>query len=670
MKNRSFFSSLMAAAVGAMLGLGAVGCLVSAYDFSVSLWAVGFFCLLAAGLRSLPKGRYIAGFGFALVTVWLLWNGTLIRGAEALLFRLTTIYRMGYGWKVIRWSDLPVEELNRALPVILFLLGSPISLFAAAAVKGKNGIPAIFLTLLTMGACFVVTDKVPDTGWVFLVFFVGALLLLSGLLRKQNQKEAQRLLLTMAIPVFLSVLLLFAFVPKNGYTGAARADRWKEAIVSLWDRITGNVADLSGTGAVDLRDVGRQSFFESEVMQVISPVDGKLYLRGRSLDTYDGKSWQNSGTELKLPWPEESNLERIGEVEITTQYVHRLLYLPYYSQSLDMNQYVTGKINEHKLKKYSVTCARLTEEALAEINRDADPYTNMHTIAVDLSSFTGLPDSTRRWARQKVEEITGGKQNWYYIAKDIEAYVENSATYDLKTNRMPLGQNDFARWFLEKSDTGYCVHFATTAAVLLRAAGIPARYVTGYMVNAKSKEAVVVTDADAHAWVEYWLPTFGWVVLEATPAAGTPSMEGVEIRPIPTAPTQTETERDETTSPEETPWEAPSILFWLLGAAGVIALALLQRKLRLAYRTRRLEQGTANEMALARWRYLAACHNALKTAPDTAYLDLAEKAKFSQYTITEEELAVLDMALEDARKQLKKRNVFLRLYCAMILAIC
>ena len=68
---------------------------------------------------------------------------------------------------------------------------------------------------------------------------------------------------------------------------------------------------------------------------------------------------------------------------------------------------------------------------------------------------------------------------------------------------MPSGK-DFATWFLNESDTGYCVHFATAGTLMLRALGIPARYVTGYYATAYANQTVTVTTDNAHAWVEYY----------------------------------------------------------------------------------------------------------------------------------------------------------------------
>ena len=80
--------------------------------------------------------------------------------------------------------------------------------------------------------------------------------------------------------------------------------------------------------------------------------------------------------------------------------------------------------------------------------------------------------------------------------------------------------------FLTVTHEGYCVQFASSLALLLREAGIPARYVEGYiasgMYNNRGEDAVsryktTVRDADAHAWVEVWYDGIGWVQYEATP---------------------------------------------------------------------------------------------------------------------------------------------------------
>lgn len=104
---------------------------------------------------------------------------------------------------------------------------------------------------------------------------------------------------------------------------------------------------------------------------------------------------------------------------------------------------------------------------------------------------------------------------------------------------------DFVGYFLNENKKGFCAHFATSATLILRSLGIPARYVEGYVLtyddlsNVRVMEdaelsdyidtsvytsdlAVIqadIGDDKAHAWVEYYDPAFGWRVFEATTAS-------------------------------------------------------------------------------------------------------------------------------------------------------
>jgi hypothetical protein len=73
--------------------------------------------------------------------------------------------------------------------------------------------------------------------------------------------------------------------------------------------------------------------------------------------------------------------------------------------------------------------------------------------------------------------------------------------------------------FLLRKKAGYCEYFATSAVLLLRLQGIPARYVKGVTVRPESRvgDHHVVRESDAHAWVEAYLPGTGWVEADPTP---------------------------------------------------------------------------------------------------------------------------------------------------------
>ena len=74
--------------------------------------------------------------------------------------------------------------------------------------------------------------------------------------------------------------------------------------------------------------------------------------------------------------------------------------------------------------------------------------------------------------------------------------------------------------FLFETQQGFCEHYASSFVVLMRAAGIPARVVTGYQggeLNTVGKY-LIIRQRDAHAWAEIWLPNSGWVRIDPTAA--------------------------------------------------------------------------------------------------------------------------------------------------------
>ncbi len=74
--------------------------------------------------------------------------------------------------------------------------------------------------------------------------------------------------------------------------------------------------------------------------------------------------------------------------------------------------------------------------------------------------------------------------------------------------------------FLFGNHLGYCQQFAGAMALLLRMGGVPARVATGFTTGTydNASEHWLVSDVDAHAWVEAWFPQYGWISFDPTPA--------------------------------------------------------------------------------------------------------------------------------------------------------
>jgi transglutaminase-like putative cysteine protease len=75
--------------------------------------------------------------------------------------------------------------------------------------------------------------------------------------------------------------------------------------------------------------------------------------------------------------------------------------------------------------------------------------------------------------------------------------------------------------FVTRTKAGYCQHYAGAMAAMLRMLGIPARVAVGFTSGSFSDGKWIVTDHQAHAWVEVWFAGHGWVPFDPTPGRGT-----------------------------------------------------------------------------------------------------------------------------------------------------
>jgi hypothetical protein len=143
--------------------------------------------------------------------------------------------------------------------------------------------------------------------------------------------------------------------------------------------------------------------------------------------------------------------------------------------------------------------------------------------------------------------------------------------------------------------------------------------------------------------VEYWLPGFGWTVLESTPPAIT------EPTPVPEAETDNKI--------------LPTVI--AVAALTAVVAIFVQRKVRLHLRRKKLSAGDLRRRTLAYWQEAVRFANCLEESPGQNLLDLAEKAKFSQHTLTKAELRELDGYLDILAKELTKNTRILRFFFAI-----
>jgi len=129
----------------------------------------------------------------------------------------------------------------------------------------------------------------------------------------------------------------------------------------------------------------------------------------------------------------------------------------------------------------------------------------------------GLPGHLDVRIRQLATRIFRGCNTTSEKIAAVTRYFQTNYTYALGLN-VPAGQDELT-YFLVSASTGYCEYFASGAAILLRLAGVPTRYVTGFLVTEREEESNtwIARNSDAHAWAEAWdKENEVWTLVEAT----------------------------------------------------------------------------------------------------------------------------------------------------------
>ena len=143
-------------------------------------------------------------------------------------------------------------------------------------------------------------------------------------------------------------------------------------------------------------------------------------------------------------------------------------------------------------------------------------------------------------------------------AYSVQQWLEEKTEYSLELSDVPEGM-DPIEYFVGRNREGYCMHYASAGVMLLRELGVPARYVSGYVVNSSSFERsedgfeATVLDNQAHAWVEIYLNGIGWVPFEMTKGYyGDIVLDNMEEESeAPETPEESQTEENSQDSQEE-----------------------------------------------------------------------------------------------------------------------
>ena len=171
---------------------------------------------------------------------------------------------------------------------------------------------------------------------------------------------------------------------------------------------------------------------------------------------------------------------------------------------------------------------KIGTEEFANVLRESkkglyDDYLNaLHLKANSLQiyeSYLQLPQGLPQRVKDLATSLVASGQNNYDKAKAIEQYLSSNYPYNLDVRSTPRNR-DFVDYFLFDLKQGYCSYYATAMTVLARCADLPARYAEGYVLPPEpmkdSTATYLVTNMQAHAWVEIYFEGYGWLAFEPT----------------------------------------------------------------------------------------------------------------------------------------------------------
>ena len=318
-------------------------------------------------------------------------------------------------------------------------------------------------------------------------------------------------LLAQATPVMLALFLLFPRIPGPLW---GLPQHSAQGISGLSDSMEpGNISDLTLSGKIAFRVE-----FEGNV-----PPAQQLYWRGPVLWHYDGRSWTMAGQNLSLPTESLAVQGQPTRYSITLEPSHRRSLL-----LLDMpTSLPPDSIISHDFQ------ALAKEPVRSRIRYQASSHSS-YRLAADIGArelqlALQIPDvgnpKTRALARQWLD---AGKSPEEIIQGTLAMFREQPFVYTLQP---PLLGKEPIDDFLFNTRRGFCEHYASSFVYLMRAAGVPARVVTGYQGGELNPVGnyMIVRQSDAHAWAEVWLSGKGWTRIDPTGAVSPSRIEsGIE----------------------------------------------------------------------------------------------------------------------------------------------
>lgn len=523
------------------------------------------FSLFFTIVQSIPKPKYQRMLlpGFCILGVFLLClkRENFLLETRAFLGNLNHLLEDGYGISLFPSYVLKGDDYHLFLPAAtgVFLL-----LFYLAA-TGKKTFFLLLLLLLPPSLDFFL--NVSPT-FVSLGCFLTAFLFWNVL--KQNQSPGISALAVPCCTLFLYFLCAQILVP----TVSQHLFQWRKPLYTKVNELCIALFEPSSASDTSAPSRTKEQVRSRESLSNTAPVHNNetmfyfsldsrpsesIYLRGFVGKTYTGSQWKSCEDQLledflrsnkrdsqdnisllhNIPFDAvKKQNSSLYEMTLSPAFSASYSYLPWGVQIPDNLE--TGESNELK-KPFSksvsfsgiplaLSYAQILESPALSSRKVAieklyRSYVTKHYLEVPKNRLSALSEEIQKLSVFQSMPKQPSVSQIQDAAREIQTFLWEHASYSLNLEPLPFG-NEFVEDFLFRQHQGFCIHFATAGTLLFRMYGIPARYVSGYVIHPQDLQATdsgsytcQITDASAHAWTEIYVGKGGWIPVEVTPAA-------------------------------------------------------------------------------------------------------------------------------------------------------
>jgi protein-glutamine gamma-glutamyltransferase len=303
------------------------------------------------------------------------------------------------------------------------------------------------------------------------------------------------------------------------------------------------------TDNVSLDQIGEIKKSSAVVMRV--HIDGEparaadMHWRGIVLTTFDGRRWYKPPSEHVAVIPTSAGEYYLGNATLAPGEFATLSYSvlmePIATDAIfvaprvvELRGFFTPGVERAGSPQHSQflmmdATGSLTNPARNEMRLRYEGLSRVPIVppAKLRAASTNYPDEIRAFylqlpkldprVQRLADEVTVRASNPFDKAAAIESFLRSGYAYTLDINMPP--SVDPLPYFLLQRRAGHCEYFASAMAVMLRAEGIPSRFVTGFLPGEYNDVGgdYIIRASDAHAWVEAYFPHYGWITFDPTP---------------------------------------------------------------------------------------------------------------------------------------------------------